>query len=470
MKDIIRADYLPEEDSGASLGEASCVSANVWLPINCLKNPDALLRAARFSYVNPKTGKELCISIAKRVGEHLVIAREFLSKDAIDAVTDTIHKPTFKFSEFGFVDKIEPRNAEQALAWDAFNDSSGGVLNLACGKGKTVLALKKIASRGYHAVVLVNNAGLLEQWIDRAKEFLGLTDDEIGIVQGAKEDWDKPLVIAMIHTLAKRAASGKVLLPTRLKFGTIVFDEVHHLSAATFLRTAGLFYGERYGLTATPKREDGLEPVYYAHVGEIFFTDLKGEQEAKVFFKELPTKVDLANKEITDVRGEFCTGKFYKYLATDTARNLRILDEVAKALKKGRKVLALGHSVEHPKELIRLSKLDPVIKRHSCGQVSGETSGKLRTEIIRNSDVTFATFQVAKEGLDVAELDTVFFLTPFKAWGSLQQGKGRVERTHEGKKDPLVIIFNDCNVPPARAMCRSLMRSLRANGFSFKEI
>ena len=90
-----------------------------------------------------------------------------------------------------------------------------------------------------------------------------------------------------------------------------------------------------------------------------------------------------------------------------------------------------------------------------------------RAKIIEECKVTFATFQVAKEGLDAPSLDTVIFTTPFKAWGAFQQGKGRVERKKEGKKEPVVIVLEDYNIGPASGMCRSLKKSIVAHGYKY---
>lgn len=79
-----------------------------------------------------------------------------------------------------------------------------------------------------------------------------------------------------------------------------------------------------------------------------------------------------------------------------------------------------------------------------------------RTAIISDSDITFATFQVAKEGLDAPALDTVFFTSPFTSWGGFQQGKGRVERKFVGKKEPIAVIIDDVKIGPAHKMVKKL--------------
>ncbi len=460
--------YLPESDQGCSLYGEVCCSASVWVPSDRLTNKAAFIRAATINVVNDRTGGLTSVPLAEEVGDYVVIARHFFSEEMWKQKVGEWSKISLSYESFDFGDKIKPRNEDQAAAWSAFSKQSHGVLNLACGKGKTVLALKKIAQRGVPAVVIVNNSGLMDQWKERALEFLDITEDDIGIVQGPRAEWDKPLVIAMIHTLAKRADT--IPVETRARFGTVIFDEVHHLSAATFSQTAPMFFGNRYGLTATPNREDGLEDVYYSHVGRIFYSDLAGELEAEIYFKKVATPTPTDDSVIKDVTGEFSAGKMYKYFSEHSARNKVILKTVESALQKGRKILVLTHSKDHPNILLE-KFLDSSCKEgYTAGAVSGDTSGELRTKIIEDSDVTFATFGVAREGLDVAALDTLVFASPFKAWGSFQQGKGRVERKHRNKKSPIVIVIDDYKFGPARAMCNHLRKSIRANGFKYKDL
>lgn len=458
--------YVPELDDGEQLNGCSFSGAFMWVPACRVPNKDALLEFSVVTSVNARTGNVTSVSLAEERGDYLVMARH-LFHDWADKVGE-IKTPEFKYEDANFTDTIRLRDETQERAWGAFSTTQNGILNLACGKGKTVLALKKIASLNKPALVIVNNSGLMAQWVSQAETFLKLDKSQIGVVQQKKAQWDRPLVVAMIHTLAKRA--DQIPMEIRQRFGVIIFDEAHHVSASTFVKVASLFYGQRYGLTATAEREDGLEPVYYAHLGNVFYSDLVGDLKAKVYFKQLATKVDLNNRKILDARKEFSLGKFYTYLASMRSRNLVILSEVKKALSKGRKILVLTHSAEHPEILRALAKLDSAFAGISLGCVSGDTDGSKRVKIIEDSQVTFASFQIAREGLDAPYLDTVLFVTPFKAWGSLQQGIGRVERRAKDKRDPVAIIFEDVEIPPARNLCRSMKRSLRLNGYSHKDL
>ena len=460
--------YVPESDRGAAAKGRAILSADMWIPKERFTNPDAILRMSTLQSVSSRPGGGVVVQLARAEPHHIVMGRH-LHADWTDRVPswDVVDlESTWDRVDFG--DRVQTRGAEQERAWEALARANNGILNLACGKGKTVLALKKIAQRGVPAIVIVNNEGLIDQWRDRALEFLGLREDQIGVVQGAKVQWDRPLVLAMIHTLANRAAD--LPMEIRQRFGTVVFDEVHHLAASTFLKTAPLFYGARYGLTATLAREDGLEQAYYAHVGEPFFSDLAGELTSQIYFQRMDFALPDNAAEMTDRTGEFSIGKLYTYLGGLEARNLRIVQMVREALESGRKMLVLSHSADHPAALRDMMDRTYPGHRWVIGTVSGATPGPQRVPIIRDAHVTFATTQVAREGLDASALDTLLFVTPFKTWGVMQQGKGRIERRHAGKLDPIVVVLDDHGIGPAHSMCRTMRRLVQQHGQHYVDI
>ena len=459
----------PEIVGGEPWRGVSVLSSHMWVANEDVANPAAILGAAVLTSTNPSTGDITQISLAEQHEHHIVIAPSlFTAAEWDDRLPNGYVTLDFSgnWDRFAFADGVTPKDDAQHAAWGAFEYADGGVINLACGKGKTVLGLKKLAGRGYATLVIVNNEGLIEMWADSAKKFLGVSDDQIGIVKGPRADWDKPFVIAMIHTLSRRVEAGTIPDEARLRFGTIIFDEVHHLSAQTFLQTAPLFFGNRYGLTATAEREDGLEEAYFAHIGRIFYTDLQGDLDSKVYFFQLDTRFPTDMSLIKDKRGQISIGKLHTWLGEDSRRNYRILQVLRKPLEQGRKILVLTHGKEHP-DILRDLLLD---QSWYTGYNVGVVHGKIkrgRTAIIRESDITFATFGVAREGLDSKELDTVVFATPFKAWGGFQQGKGRAERALEGKPEPVVIVFDDHKLGPAGGLCKQLRRSLSVRGIPF---
>lgn len=465
MSDVI---YTPEMDCGELLDGQPCMSANAWIPEHKVPNKQAILAAATFTSVD-REGNVTVHQLAHEVNGYLVVARH-LFEDWERHIPDWL-VPDIEYEEMDWSCKFPPRDEKQQEAWNAFEAADSGILNLACGGGKTFLALKKVASLKKPALIIVNLTGLMSQWKESAMFFLGLEEDQIGYVWQNKRQWDRPFVIAMINTLGNIAPE----LPEEVKqrFGVVIWDEVHHLAAPTFLRTAGVFYGQRFGLSATPDREDGLDPVYKAHVGEIFHSNLEGDLVADTTFKQIDSvQLDLQDEEtaqqVLDTRGEVHTQLLLGYMSRNESRNKLILRDVKKYLKEGRKVLCLTGVQKHPEELKNMLASHPGMEKYKIGAVSGKTK-KDRVDIIRGSDVTFATLNTAAEALDAPALDTVLFITPFKAWRYYQQGKGRAERAYEGKKDPIAIIYEDKGVPHAMGMCRSLKRQIRERGLTYSE-
>ena len=205
------------------------------------RDPDKAYRDTQLwipkKYVNQLTVKKsLEVSLARdneklilwdETDSHIITPREYLSdvseRDLPFRIVD--RQPDFK--KVKFTDLMVLRDRSQRMAWQAFSQAKCGVLNLACGKGKTALGCKKIAQSGKPALVVVNQGSLMDQWEQEIEKFLGKVD--VGRVQQSTFDWEKPIVIAMIHTLALRAADWP--LEFRKYYGTIIFDEIHHLSA-----------------------------------------------------------------------------------------------------------------------------------------------------------------------------------------------------------------------------------------------
>lgn len=394
------------------------------------------------------------LTLWKETRDHLIVPREAFEGTSRSSAATVVNP---EFSTVEFKDSIIPRE-DQKEAWAALDKAPGGIFNLSCGRGKTVLGLKKIASRKMPAIVIVNQAALMEQWKHEAMQFLGLEEDQIGWIRQSTFDWEKPLVLAMIHTLSKKCLQWPRAF--RRFYGTVIYDEVHHLSAPTFAKTAPLFWGARYGLTATPDRVDKTEFAYFSHLGKVFFSDMSQPLTPRIYFQRLPTEVDMKSDEITDCYGEFNISKFRKYLATRPDRIDLITKDVADAFEQGRRILVLTHIVKGAQ---MLEKALPGAVR-----VTGKTKAEKRLSIFKENRLVVATMGVAQEWLNVPDLDTVFFTTPFGNWGSLVQGMGRVLRVHPDKKAPVAMIYEDYKLGPGRALCNRLRRGLRSNGFGWK--
>lgn len=433
------------------------LSDMLWLP-KALISEKAIKEALQYWHV--EKGDAVMRRLWDETRDHLIVPREFLKPEQYPRFgfpfVDLTPK---KFPKTNLWVKNEPRNDQQRAAYSALSTSNGGILNLGCGKGKTYLSLKRAAELGCPVLVVVHNSYLMNQWTsDAIPTHVELPiGEKIGIIQGEQFDWKRPITVAMIHTLAARVEEGKIPPDFASWFGAVIFDEVHHLSAPMFVTTAPLIRGVRYGLTATDKRGDGTDFIYKFHIGDVFYTDLTQDLIPRIYFQYTPIHVDLKRAEVNDVRGELNIGKLRTFLGDHAESNNFRAFCIREALNEGRKVLCVSHSKN---QLKNLSEMFP-----GSGLIVQETPADERTQIVRSSQVTFAIASLGFEGLDDDTLDTVFALLPFGSKDAppsgLQQLMGRIQREKEGKKHPVLIIFDDVSVKPFHAMCNIMRKALK---------
>ncbi len=446
-------------------GETVVEAAFTWIPRHLVPYPQPLINSGIFrGMVN---NKPVEVQTIKERGNFIVLPRRLVSAAIPRTSVYEMHKD-YTRDRVHFQDNITPRDAKQERAWAAMKENNAGILSIVPGGGKTVLGLKKAAQCQEPVLIFVNSEMLMEQWVCAAKEFLHLEDADIGYVRGQTAQWERPFVLAMLQTVAGRAES--IPMWVRQRFGLILFDEVHHLAAETFSKVASLFYGRRIGLSATWERNDGLEGVYIAHLGPVFFSDNEAELMAHTYFRVIQTP-EPDPKLITLWDGSLSIAGLYNYLAADPVRNRLIAKDALEALSAGRRVLVLSHSIAHVEQLgsvIAGMKGGPVGVITS--KITGKDKGTKRLDILKNNQLTVATFNLAKEGLNVPALDAIMFATPFKEWGAFTQAKGRAERRHPGKQAPIAVMYEDENIGVSTAMCRSLRRNLSANRMPFTRL
>jgi len=89
-------------------------------------------------------------------------------------------------------------------------------------------------------------------------------------------------------------------------------------------------------------------------------------------------------------------------------------------------------------------------------------------DLLRQSRLCFAISRLGAQAVDDINLDTLFWLTPFRSKIALQQSMGRIQRQAVGKKSPLVVIFEEWMIPSLRKLCNAVRSSLRATGYSYE--
>jgi hypothetical protein len=156
-----------------------------------------------------------------------------------------------------------------------------GVLVAPPGVGKTVIGTYLVAARSRSTLVLVHRQPLLDQWIAQLSMFLGLAPKAIGQIGAGKHAPNGRLDVAMIQSLV-RSARADDLVAT---YGQVIVDECHHISAVSFERVLSEVKARFItGLTATPRRRDGLHPITEMQLGPVRFAiDAKSQAAQRPF-------------------------------------------------------------------------------------------------------------------------------------------------------------------------------------------
>jgi len=391
---------------------------------------------------------------------HIIVPRDFIdSKNYHEFGFDFVDHRPLSYPRADIQDSINLRDENQAAAFDALMSNEGGTLNLACGQGKTILALKQAGTLKVPTLIIVNTTALLEQWKQEVKKFLDVRS--IGIIQGDSFDWEHPIVIAMVHTLSHRRERWPMQF--RKHFGLIFYDEGHHMSAPVFVRSADLFFGRRYCLTATATRTDGLQAIYQHHLGRVIYRNLSQELIPKTIFYRLKWEFDERYKpRVTDSGGEVSFPRVRTYIGELDWRNELIYQHAIQDIRKGRRLLILSHSVKHVERIAdKLSRSAEALP----GVITGNTPQEERMHILHHSNPVIGTFQLAREGLNKPTLDTLYITTPFSNPNDLQQSWGRIQRKDPNKKEPVVRVYEDLAFACTSRSCRTLRGHLNHMGY-----
>lgn len=350
---------------------------------------------------------------------------------------------------------------DQETAVSAMLRHDAGVLCAPTAFGKTVTAAAMIARRGVNTLVLVHRTELLKQWQERLQAFLGVGKGVVGTIGGGKAKPTGRIDIAVMQSLSRQ---GEVN-PLVEGYGQVIVDECHHVGAVSFdaiLKRAKAKYV--LGLTATPIRRDGQQPIIFMQCGPIRHTAATpagAPQDLEVVPRSRFARIDLQPEAgIQDV---------FRHLANDQERTSAIAGEIQEAFAQCRKVLVLTERTEHLDAI--LAALDghepaPFVLH---GRMSKKQRGALIAELNALPPdaprILLATGKLVGEGFDHPPLDTLVLAMPVSWKGTLQQYAGRLHREHAAKTGVRIIDFVDTGHPALLRMWDKRQRGYRAMGY-----
>jgi len=344
-----------------------------------------------------------------------------------------------------------------------------GVLCAPTAFGKTVVAAKLIAVRGVNTLVLVHRQQLLEQWRARLAMFLDLPANAIGQIAGGKDQRKGFIDVALLQSLHRKG----VVKDCVVEYGHVIVDECHHLTAFSFEQVMRQVKAKFIvGLTATPSRKDGHQPIIFMQCGPIRFNLSAREAAQRSPFRHLvsPRRTGFRMPpEITDL----AIHDAYAALVTDEGRNRQIVEDILLAVREGRSPLVLTNRTDHIERLATaLSDAQHVlILKGGMGKKRRKAIAEQLASIPDGTPrVLIATGSYIGEGFDDSRLDTLFLTMPISWRGTLQQYVGRLHRVHDGKKVVRVFDYIDVQVPMLARMYEKRIKGYRAIGYEIEPI
>ncbi len=284
---------------------------------------------------------------------------------------------------------------------------------------------------------------------------------------GGKRKPNGRLDVAMIQSLVRQEKVDDLVAG----YGQVIVDECHHLPAVSFERVLSEVKA-RYvvGLTATPQRRDGHQPISEMQLGPVRFkVDAKSQAarrpfEHKLIVRETEFRMPGGDSADAAIQG------IYRELVGDRVRNQRIVDDVVAAVQEGRSPIVLTEWKDHLEYLAE--QLRPIV----CHLVvlQGGMTAKARRgsaeQIASIPDtaerVVLATGRYIGEGFDDARLDTLFLAMPVSWKGTLIQYSGRLHRRHPSKTEVRIYDYVDREVPMLLRMFEKRLPTYRAIGYA----
>lgn len=391
-------------------------------------------------------------SLPKSITDKALFVSEFATPIEVDYDTSV---PLYDYQE-------EAVNAMIAAKY--------GILQSAAGSGKTQMGIALAVKLKRRTLWLCHTLDLIRQSKERAE--LYMSEDLIGTITEGKVSLGKGITFATIQTMCK------LDLPQyRDYWDCIITDEVHRVSGSPTAVTQyqmvlnGLSARHKYGLSATVHRADGMIQATYALVGKVVYQvpdEAVADKITKVGIYPVGTGIEIS-REALNTDGTLNYTKLITYLTGNRTRN----ELIASCIER-RPSLILSDRLNHLEELMSLLPED---MQKDAVMVSGKMTSKAgkvkREQAISDmrsgrKKYLFATYSLAKEGLDIPCLERLYMATPQKDYAIVTQSIGRIARTFEGKADPIAYDFVD-NIGYLVKSYKKRCSTYRKNGCYFVE-
>lgn len=357
----------------------------------------------------------------------------------------------------------------QQTALQKMADAKYGILKSAAGSGKTQIGIAMIQYWKRKALWICHTADLLRQSKERAERYI--PKELIGTITEGKVNIGQGVTFATVQTMSN------LFLPMYMdEWDVIIVDECHHVSASatSFTRYQkvlnNLCARHKYGLTATPERSDGLIKATFSMLGKVMYEvpeEATANRVMKVTVQRVNTDAEI-NDECLNDDGTINYTKMISQLIKDEKRNIMIARKIIE--EKNHSCIILSDRLE---QLVTIRNLLPYEMQEKSAYIDGKMQSKKakaeREQILNEmregkKQYLFASYSLAKEGLDIPRLDRLFLASPVKYSSVIIQSVGRISRVYEGKQKPVCFDFVDKNIGYCEKAYRERKRHYRKLG------
>ena len=301
----------------------------------------------------------------------------------------------------------------------------------------TVMALKIISQLGKKTLIIVHKEFLMNQWIERANEFLpGVS---IGKIQGSVFDVEgKDIVLGMLQTLYDKAFPENAFS----SFGLTIVDEVHRIGSEQFSKTLlRTITPYMLGISATVDRKDNLTKVLYMFIGPKIYTEQREDEDpVMVRALEFISSDPQFNETEYDFRGQAKYSTMITKLCDFNRRSEFIVQVLADLIEESnvKETSAQIMVLSHNKSLLKY--LFEGIQHRGFATVGYYVGGMKQKDLqeTEGKQIVLATYAMAAEALDIKSLSVLLMATPKT---DITQSVGRILRVKH--KNPIVVDIVD---------------------------
>ena len=349
------------------------------------------------------------------------------------------------FPEF----KFDLRESQKAV-YDELNDNA--IINAWVSWGKTFTGLAIAGKLGLKTLVVTHTVPLRNQWAKEVEKVYGFKPSIIG---SGSFDTSGPVVIGNTQTLYRNISEIRHI------FGTVILDEMHHVSSPTFSKIIDTNYARyKIGLSGTIERKDGKHVVFRDYFGHNVFKPPKENFMAP--------SVHILHSEVRFMDGaKIPWANRVTALGNNEEYRHTVALTAAAYAAKGHKVLVVSDRVHFLKACAELAGEDAICV---TGEVSHEDREKYMSEIRDGKKkILFGTQAIFSEGISLNNLSCLILGTPINNEPLLTQLIGRVIRKEENKRDPVIVDIH-LKGNTARKQASNRMGHYMKQGYAIKQL